>query len=344
LIVAFSGAIGNLLTILAVPWAQHKRILGFNRPQLKYTTIFIINLAFADFLYCVINLPLYSITYFTEGWMEDNLSCFVNAAFRYFDAFAAWMALGFVALSRCLSLCAPEVARVLSIKNRNLISIFMIWFYAFIVILPTMCGWYGTFGYDSTIGKCEFISTNPCLIHPKKVLMCIAFFSPLIIIIVSHFLIWRTCSTQNSAVLTSCPLRQNMDMRMTRTLIGLCLCYVIFVGPIVFVTLFPVPPIWNLVCYILYWMQYTTNFVLYAGRNPQYRKAYILYLRTSIPWLFTKKKERQKENIFNISSGKREVNSDPVISHQKDKKCIRLEWKLKYSCSFDLGMRRVEKN
>ena len=46
-----------------------------------------------------------------------------------------------------------------------------------------------------------------------------------------------------------------MDMRMTRTLIGLCLCYVIFVGPIVFVTLFPVPPIWNLVCYILYWMQ-----------------------------------------------------------------------------------------
>ena len=62
LIVAISGALGNLLTVLAVPWAQHKRILGFNRPQLKYTTIFIINLAIADFLYCVINLPLYSLT------------------------------------------------------------------------------------------------------------------------------------------------------------------------------------------------------------------------------------------------------------------------------------------
>ena len=59
---AVIGALGNLLTLLAIPWAQSNRILGFNRTPLKYTTIFIVNLAFADFLYCITSLPMYSYT------------------------------------------------------------------------------------------------------------------------------------------------------------------------------------------------------------------------------------------------------------------------------------------
>ena len=62
IIVAVFGALGNLLTLLAIPWAQSNKILGFNRTPLKYTTIYIVNLAFADFLYCITNLPMYSIT------------------------------------------------------------------------------------------------------------------------------------------------------------------------------------------------------------------------------------------------------------------------------------------
>ena len=59
---AVIGALGNLLTLLAIPWAQANRILGFNRTPLKYTTIFIVTLAFADFLYCITSLPMYSYT------------------------------------------------------------------------------------------------------------------------------------------------------------------------------------------------------------------------------------------------------------------------------------------
>ena len=60
--VASVGAMGNLLTLLSIPWAQANKLLGFNKPPLKYTTVFIINLAFADFLYCITSLPMYSIT------------------------------------------------------------------------------------------------------------------------------------------------------------------------------------------------------------------------------------------------------------------------------------------
>ena len=62
IIIAIFGAGGNLLTLLAIPWAKRNKILCFDRPPLKYTTIFILNLAFADFLYCIINLPMYSLT------------------------------------------------------------------------------------------------------------------------------------------------------------------------------------------------------------------------------------------------------------------------------------------
>ena len=60
IIVATFGTVGNLLTLLAIPWAQRKKLPGFNITPSKYTTVFIVNLAFADFLYCVINLPMYS--------------------------------------------------------------------------------------------------------------------------------------------------------------------------------------------------------------------------------------------------------------------------------------------
>merc|ERR1712013_324183 len=62
-LVAVFGAVGNLLTLLAIPWARRRKTLGFDKtPMSKYTTIFILNLAFADFLYCSTSLPLYSLT------------------------------------------------------------------------------------------------------------------------------------------------------------------------------------------------------------------------------------------------------------------------------------------
>ena len=101
ILVAVIGAAGNLLTLLAIPWAQTNKILGFHRTPLKYTNIFNVNLAFADFLYCVTSLPMYSLTYLHRGWPNgDDWSCKAFAAFRNMTAFSAWMALGFVAFSR----------------------------------------------------------------------------------------------------------------------------------------------------------------------------------------------------------------------------------------------------
>ena len=55
------GFSGNLLTILAIPYAAKKK--KFNLHRNWPLTIFILNLAIADFLYSSINLPLYALQY-----------------------------------------------------------------------------------------------------------------------------------------------------------------------------------------------------------------------------------------------------------------------------------------
>ena len=67
----------------------------------------------------------------------------------------------------------------------------------------------------------------------------------------------------------------------------------------------------------LYFLQYTTNFVIYAARSEQYRRAYIQYLKTTLPWLFKISSvssrsggRRQRPNIFIINS----VQSAPQLT------------------------------
>ena len=63
---AILGFSGNLLTILAIPYAAKKQ--KFNLHRNWPLTIFILNLAIADFLYSSINLPLYALQYIYKGW------------------------------------------------------------------------------------------------------------------------------------------------------------------------------------------------------------------------------------------------------------------------------------
>ena len=62
--------IGNLLTILAMP----------NHIPVKHNTISVVNLACADFLYCITNLPMYTLT----SGINEIFSLDSNFLFQYF--------------------------------------------------------------------------------------------------------------------------------------------------------------------------------------------------------------------------------------------------------------------
>ena len=82
------------------------------------------------------------------------------------------------------------------------------------------------------------------------------------------------------------------------------------------------------------YFQYTTNFVLYAGRNKEYRKAYVKFLRTALPWLFEKKQSNNRgQEIFVISVSAPEM----TVSKKGDRKNVKLDLELHYRYSLDLG-------
>ena len=55
---------------------------------------------------------------------------------------------------------------------------------------------------------------------------------------------------------------QSREMRMTWTLFGMSFCYIVFVGPIFFVSVLGIADETNLACFILYWFQVKIVFLV----------------------------------------------------------------------------------
>ena len=148
---------------------------------------------------------------------------------------------------------------------------------------------------------------------------------------------------------------QSREMKMTWTLFGMSFCYVIFVAPIFFCSIFNILGDWNLICFILYWFQvnqysigsvnllsffqYTLNFVIYAARSEQYRTAYLRYLKKKFPLLFGIHKSRKHNTIFIINPGIspaiRRTASNPELYKNKIDKNKEMDVKLEYSLDLE---------
>ena len=85
--------------------------------------------------------------------------CNITTAFRYINAFADWMSVAMIAVSRCLTLTKPELGQKLFSGRYGKIIIGMIWVYASILIVPMYVPAFelGSFGYNCRVGKCDFI-------------------------------------------------------------------------------------------------------------------------------------------------------------------------------------------
>ena len=106
-------------------------------------------------------------------------------------------------LCRCLVFCFPRWNDVL-LRRWCYHLVVCIWIYATIMVVPTICGWYGQFGYDMELGKCDYIRINEdsAKMHPRTVFLGISFLLPLFLIIMSYTIIWRKAKSR-------CFLRQS---------------------------------------------------------------------------------------------------------------------------------------
>lgn len=262
----------------------------FNLHRNWSTTIFIINLAVADFLYCILNLPFYALNYFYHGWFWGKTLCITTTGFRYINAFADWMCVAMIAVSRFLTLTSPALAqRILSGWNGFFI-ICLTWIYAVLLVAPMYLdnSTLGTFGYNCKVGKCDFVPIPDTKPLGRQILYGIGFSIPCILTTLSYVFILYNVLNVNKF------LRQNghsaikkaiskREIKTTWTLFFICFSYFLFVLPITLINTInedATLPELHLGFHCLYWLQYSLNFFIYAARIEQFRNAYSYFLKS----------------------------------------------------------------
>ena len=74
-----------------------------------------------------------------------------------------------------------------------------IWLYSFLLVLPTILDWHGSFGYAPELGKCDYLTPSvEGAVHPRMIYMSIGFLVPLLLIVFSYVTIWRTTIKSSS--------------------------------------------------------------------------------------------------------------------------------------------------
>lgn len=162
---------------------SRKKCIRFNLERDFWTvTVFILNLALFDLMYCLFCLPTYMFSLARTFWPFGTAYCEAAIAMIILIAHLDWFSLGLVAVSRCLALTRKEFWQGICNRNKGRPSsgntfttiAFMFglqWIYVTAINLPLFMEKSLTFGYHCKMGKCDIIynghpeQTFPDLVH-----------------------------------------------------------------------------------------------------------------------------------------------------------------------------------
>ena len=100
-------------------------------------TVFILNLAFADLTYCLINLPIDVLHKLHYRWEWSLPVCQFVANIRYSNAYADWMSLAMIAWCLCYKVTKPRKETIFSSTRNRIFILVFIRMYGFILLIPT---------------------------------------------------------------------------------------------------------------------------------------------------------------------------------------------------------------
>ena len=168
IIVTVVGVIGNIFTLLAIPYAaQRQRYIFQYLPTYhqdeyynlsktwlyKYERlyifrfgikknwdtlqIFVLHLAICDTLYCSIPLPFYANLYIGKTWMFGELWCKMISILAHVFAYVGWMALALIAISRACALMDNDIWKKACQNGGSKYIILGSWVFVITMLLPS---------------------------------------------------------------------------------------------------------------------------------------------------------------------------------------------------------------
>ncbi|KAK3877258.1 hypothetical protein Pcinc_018013 [Petrolisthes cinctipes] len=278
ILIAVLGFFGNLLTILALPYARSLRT--------NQATFLVINLAVAEGIFCITILPLSAAHLVNLSDRGSSLftsqACNVFVYLRYVNIQAELLSIAAIAINRCILIAVPKKYPTIFTTKKTLLLIATIWTLSIVVMLVPLLGAYGSFTYNEETDECDFDDSGRFGNAPRKVFLALGSILPCIVVIVSYSYIYykarqssakmrERCqdsqsSSQGSRAMTPSRGLRSRDIRIART-IGVIFIAFIIQNHTLLLLLHP-----------LYWLQYCINVFIYVFMNQQYRDAYVNYI------------------------------------------------------------------
>ncbi|XP_064112851.1 protein trapped in endoderm-1-like isoform X2 [Macrobrachium nipponense] len=299
IIIAVLGFVGNLLTILALPYSKRLK---------NAATCFVVNLAVVEGLFCVTILPMSAAHLFSLFFADEKLfsseGCSVFVFLRYVIIQTELLSIAAIAINRCLLIADPDKHRKVFTIPKSIAMIVMIWVVSAAIMLIPLLRVYGEFTYNYTTKECDFSDSKESGGEgPRKLFLAIGFLLPCAVIIISYSYIFykarrstgKVKRTKSDALLkakgsikSSTEVRtgpadglRKRDIRIARTIGGIFLAFIICCTPVSLAHYFD-NKYHNLTLLLLlhpvYWTQYCINIFIYVFMNKQYLDAYVNYI------------------------------------------------------------------
>ncbi|XP_068220543.1 protein trapped in endoderm-1-like isoform X2 [Palaemon carinicauda] len=298
IIIAVLGFVGNLLTILALPYSTRLR---------NAATWFVVNLAVVEGLFCVTILPMSAAHLFSLYIRGEKLfsseGCSVFVFLRYVIIQTELLSIAAIAVNRCLLIAVPRVYPKIFTTPKTIATIVMIWVVSAALMLIPLLEIYGEFTYNVKTKECDFGDSKKTGGNgPRKLFLALGFLLPCGVIIASYSYIFykarqssakvdqaRSQSLLKGSINSSSEVRptrpadglRKRDIRIARTIGVIFLAFIICCTPVSIAHYFDSKfhnPTLLLLLHPLYWAQYCINVFIYVLMNNQYRDAYVNYI------------------------------------------------------------------
>lgn len=294
---AIIGVLGNLISILALSRCTRLR---------NATTAFIVNLCFADLLFCSFSMPLSAIQFIDENWYFGEVLCKLFALFRYSNGAVSLFSVIAITVNRYILIVHPKIYPAVY-KRRNIaFMIAFIWIMSFFLLMFPLLEIWGTLGYDPNVGTCTILKHNGK--SPKMFLYITAFGLPSIIFIACYTRIflavrktsrrasrkednmisgsisftakkgWLNKSFRHSEMPKSyTPHRDRKELRVLRVMLVIFILFILCYFPVSFVKIFQKEEnlkYLNVLGYLGVYFSNIINPVIYIVMSKEYRRAY----------------------------------------------------------------------
>ena len=255
--------------------------------------VFILNLAVADLLVAVVNMPITIVTVIADGWILGEKVCLTSGFFTLLTFVASCMALTMISINRYHAICHWTKYHEKYTHGKCVVYVCLVWGITIGLSLPPFFGW-AKFDFDEGQSYC-FAEWN---LSKSYTLFMIAacLFGPLIIMSYCYVKIYRykkasgmrvqvaaTSSelheVNTTAELVSAVVSQN-DRKLTRTIMSLIVVFAVCWSPFAIIMILQVffkvqVPRWaDFGSLVLGYMNSFCNVFVYNATNKTIRHGY----------------------------------------------------------------------